>query len=70
MQHGLMRTLATGSILATVTVVSAQGQQAPAFKPHPSTQDPKRLVTIEKLQRGRKSCPTGAAGAETMSAAC
>lgn len=38
------------------TVVSGQGGggQQPAFKPHPSTQEPHRLVTIEKLKQWEK----------------
>ena len=42
-----------GALLATPALVAEQGGQS-AFKPHPSTQEPGRLVTLAKLKQWEK----------------
>ena len=61
----LMKRLVTSTAVAVAAVVLGtvamsgqggsprQGPQGP-FKPHPSTQEPSRLVTIEKLKQWEK----------------
>ena len=48
-------TLAAAAVVAAVLVANVvligQGAGSPAFKPHPSTQEPGRLVTLAKLKQ-------------------
>jgi len=44
-------TLAAAATLIALPGVAVQGQSGAAFKPHPSTQEPARLVTLDQLKR-------------------
>jgi hypothetical protein len=45
---------ATAIVAAQVALLGQRGGQPAGFKPHPSTQEPNRLVTIAKLQQWEK----------------
>ena len=54
MKQAVIVTFAAASLIAGAAGLSAQGGQQPQFKAHPSTQEPKRLVTIDKLKQWEK----------------
>jgi hypothetical protein len=46
--------VATWVVVGEIAVIGQRGGQPSGFKPHPSTQEPGRLVTIAKLQQWEK----------------